>query len=139
MVERLYGVAYTQELVVGIVAVLGVVAALLISVLHRRRELGLLRAVGATRGQVMRSVLAEALLLSAIGTALGLVAGLPLEWYTVRILLYEETGFQFPIMYPWLAFAAVTGVACISAVVSGIGPALHAVRPCITLALSSDC
>jgi putative ABC transport system permease protein len=139
MVERLYGLAYTQELLVGIVAVLGVVAALLISILHRRRELGLLRAVGATPGQVMRSVLAEALLMSAIGTGLGLVAGLPLEWYTVRILLYEETGFRFPIMYPWPAFAAVTGVACISAAVSGIGPAMHAIRPCISLALSNDC
>jgi putative ABC transport system permease protein len=139
MVERLYGLAYTQELMVGIVAVLGVVAALLISVLYRRRELGLLRAVGATRVQVMRSVLAEALLLSAIGTGLGLVAGLPLEWYTLRILLFEEAGFHFPILYPWPAFAAVTGVALVSAMVAGIGPALHAVRPCIALALSNDC
>lgn len=138
MVERLYGLAYTQEVVVGIVAVLGVVAALLISVLHRRRELGLLRAVGATRGQVMRSVLAEAILLSAIGTGLGLVAGLPLEWYTLRILLFEEAGFRFPVLYPWTAFAAVSGIALISAAFAGIGPALHAVRPCIALALSTE-
>ncbi len=138
MVERLYGLAYTQEVVVGIVAVLGVVAALLISVLHRRRELALLRAVGATRGQVMRSVLAEALLLSAIGAALGLVSGLPLEWYTLRILLFEEAGFRFPMLYPWTAFATVSGIALVSAALAGIGPALHAVRPCIALALSAE-
>jgi putative ABC transport system permease protein len=138
MVKRLYGLAYTQEVVVGLVAVLGVVAALLISVLHRRRELGLLRAVGATRGQVIGSVLAEALLLCTIGTALGVIAGLPLEWYTLRILLFEETGFRFPILYPWTAFAAVSGIALVSAMIAGIGPALHAVRPCIALALSTE-
>ena len=44
MVERLYGLAYTQEVVVAVVALLGVVAALLISVLQRRRELAVLRA-----------------------------------------------------------------------------------------------
>ena len=42
--------------VVGVVAVLGVVGALLISVLQRRRELGLLRAIGATQAQVLRTV-----------------------------------------------------------------------------------
>ena len=44
MVGRLYGLAYTQEVVVAVVALLGVVAALLISVLQRRRELAVLRA-----------------------------------------------------------------------------------------------
>src|SRR5262249_28869565 len=60
MIRRLFGIAYSQEIVVGLVAAMGVVMALLISVLQRRRELGLLRAVGATRGQILRTVLAEA-------------------------------------------------------------------------------
>jgi len=48
MIRRFSLVAYSQEVVVGVVAALGVVFALLISVLQRRRELGILRAVGAT-------------------------------------------------------------------------------------------
>ena len=60
VIRRLYALVQVQQLVVGMVAALGVVTALLISVLQRRRELGLLRAVGATRAQVLRSVLAEA-------------------------------------------------------------------------------
>src|SRR5262249_9005682 len=52
MIHQLYGVAMLQELFVGLVSVLGVVTALLISVLQRRRELGLLRALGATQTQV---------------------------------------------------------------------------------------
>src|SRR5262249_25661085 len=63
VVRRLYALIQVQQIVVGAVAALGVVTALLISVLQRRRELGLLRAVGATRAQVLGSVLAEAALL----------------------------------------------------------------------------
>src|SRR5262249_50880040 len=62
-IRRLYTLAYMQQVAIGIVAALGVVMALLISVLQRRRELGLLRAVGATQGQVLYTVLAEATLM----------------------------------------------------------------------------
>jgi len=128
MVRRLYGLAYAQELVVGLVAALGVVTALLISVLQRRRELGLLRAVGASRGQVLRSVLAEAVLMGIIGSAIGLLIGLPLEWYAVRVILLEETGFSFPVIVPWTAAALVVGLAVGTATLAGLGPALHAMR-----------
>ena len=50
MIERLYGIAFGQQVVVMVVAALGVVTALLISVLQRRRELGLLRAIGGVAG-----------------------------------------------------------------------------------------
>jgi len=60
MVEKVYGVAYAQQIVVMVVAGLGFVMALLISVLQRRHEMGLLRAVGASRCQGMHSVVAEA-------------------------------------------------------------------------------
>lgn len=128
MVGRLYGLAYTQEFVVGIVAVLGVVAALLISVLQRRRELGLLRAVGATRAQVLRSVLAEAALMGLIGAAIGLLIGVPLEWYTVRVLLFEESGFLCPVLFPWGTAAVVVGLALGAALLAGLAPAFNAVR-----------
>ena len=49
--DRFAAVAYSQETVVGLVAALGLVFALLIAVLQRRRELGVLRAIGATRSR----------------------------------------------------------------------------------------
>ncbi len=138
MVERLYGLAYAQEVVVALVAVLGVVTALLISVLQRRRELGLLRAVGATRGQVMTSVLAEAALLGGLGVGLGLLVGLPLEWYTVRVLLFEETGFLCPLLMPWAVTAACVGLTLACTLLAGVGPALHAARTPITEAVAPE-
>jgi putative ABC transport system permease protein len=128
MIRNLLVIGYAQEVVVGIVAGLGVVTALLISVLQRRRELGLLRAVGASRMQVLRSVLAEATLMGAIGAAIGLVFGIPLEWYIVRVLLLNEAGFLLPMSIPWLEAGAVVALALLIATLAGIGPALHAVR-----------
>jgi putative ABC transport system permease protein len=128
MVNRLYGLAYTQEVVMALVAVLGVLAALLISVLQRRRELGLLRALGSTQGQVFRSVLAEAVLLAIVGVTIGLILSLPMLWYTLRVLLFEESGFLFPCRFPWTMALIVVGVAVGCAAVAGVGPALQARR-----------
>ncbi len=128
LVRRIYGVAYTQEVLVGVVAVMGVVASLLISVLGRQRELGLLRAVGGTRGQLLHTVLAEAVLIGLVGTLLGLVVGLPMEWYAVRVVLFEETGFLFAMRIPWLEAGVIAALAVLAATLAGLGPAVHAMR-----------
>jgi putative ABC transport system permease protein len=127
LLRRLYNIAYAQQLLVGMVAMLGVVTALLISVLQRRRELGLLRAVGASRAQVLRSVLAEALLMGLIGSLIGLMLGIPLEWYVLKVMLLDEAGFIFPVDIPWLAAGVVVGLSVLVATLAGLGPALHAI------------
>jgi putative ABC transport system permease protein len=138
LIRQVYSVALLQELVVGAVAVLGVVAALLISILQRRRELGLLRALGATQAQVVRSVVAEAALMGLVGTLIGIVVGLPLEWYIVRVLIFEESGFLFPVRVPWPAVALVGSVALLAATLAGLGPALHAAREPIPDAITYE-
>jgi putative ABC transport system permease protein len=128
LIRRLYSLGYLQELVVGIVAALGVVAALVISIIQRRRELGLLRALGATQGQVLRTVLFEALLMGLIGSALGVVFGLLLEWYAVDVILFEESGFRFPMIVPWREAGIISALAVVTAALAGLLPALRAVR-----------
>ncbi|HEV2945828.1 MAG TPA: FtsX-like permease family protein [Gemmataceae bacterium] len=128
MIRRIFGIAYSQEIVVGLVAALGVVMALLISVLQRRRELGLLRAVGATRGQILRTVLAEAMLMGFIGTLIGLAVGVPIEWYCVQVIMFEEAGFLFPVLIPWLEAGLIAGIALLVATLAGFGPAWHTSR-----------
>jgi putative ABC transport system permease protein len=138
MIRRLYGIAYAQQVVVIVVAGLGVVTALLISVLQRRRELGLLRAVGASRLQVVRSLLAEAALMGFLGATIGVLLGIPLEWYAVRIILFEETGFAFPLCIPWTACASVVAGVLAVALAAGLIPALHAMRIRITEAIAYE-
>jgi putative ABC transport system permease protein len=137
-IDKIYKLAYIQQLVVAVVAALGVVMALLISVLQRRRELGLLRAVGATRGQVLSSVLAEAMMMGVLGTFLGIMLGIPLEWYLLRVVLFEETGFFFEVLIPWTQTLVIAFLAIFVATAAGLLPALHAVRLKIAEAIAYE-
>ncbi|WP_020473540.1 ABC transporter permease [Zavarzinella formosa] len=138
VVDRLFRVAYLQQVVVGIVAALGVVTALLISVLQRRRELGLLRAVGATQLQIIKSVIAEAMLMGLLGTALGFAMGLPMEWYLLNVVLLEESGFRFDMLIPWEQALGIGAVAIVTSTLAGLIPAIHAVRLNITEAIAYE-
>jgi putative ABC transport system permease protein len=125
LVRTFSQIAYSQEVVIGLVAALGVVTALLISVLQRRRELGILRAVGATQGQVLRTVLAEAVLMGVIGTVIGLAVGVPVEWYCIQVILFEETGFLFPVRIPWEEAGLIALGAVSLATLAGLIPAMR--------------
>jgi len=138
MIDQLYQVVHLQQIVVGIVAALGVITSLLISVLQRKRELGLLLAVGATPWQVIMTVLYEAVLMGAFGTFLGFLIGIPLEWYVLKVVLREESGFDLQLMVPWKqSFAIATGSLLI-ATFAGLLPALRAVKTRIPDALAYE-
>lgn len=128
IIRRLYDVAYAQVIVVGIVAALGVMTALLIAVMQRRSELGVLRALGATQVQVLLSVLAEAALMGLIGVAIGLAVGVPIEWYILQIILFEESGFRFAVSIPWTEAGVIATAALLTATLAGLVPALHTLR-----------
>ncbi len=78
---------------------------LTISVLERTREIGMIRAVGGTRKQVRRMVVAEALLLAAVGTAFGLMAGLYLGYVIVQGL-----AVMFPMNYTFPLGGIIGGI-----------------------------
>jgi putative ABC transport system permease protein len=138
LIDRVYLLAYVQQVIVGLVASLGVVTALLISVLQRKRELGLLLAVGATPAQVVRSVVWEAILMGAFGTALGVLIGLPLEWYVLKVVLVDESGFVFDLLIPWRQGVGIAVGAVAVATAAGLLPALHAVRMRVTDAIAYE-
>jgi putative ABC transport system permease protein len=128
MIQRFADVAYAQEVVVGLVAALGVLFAVLISVIQRRRELGVLRAVGATQGQVLRSVMGEAVLMGFIGTAIGLLVGVPVQWYCVQVIMFEEAGFVLPVRIPWQEAAVIGAASMLTATLAGVWPAIRTSR-----------
>jgi putative ABC transport system permease protein len=79
---------------------------LAINVLERKREIGMIRAVGATRKQVHRMVVAEALLLACVGTAFGILSGMYLGYVIVRAL-----GSLFPMQYSFPLAGVLAGIA----------------------------
>lgn len=138
LINRLYVLAYMQQLLVGVVAALGVVTALLISVLQRKRELGLLLAVGATPGQVVRSVLAEAFLMGVFGTVLGVLIGLPMEWFVLKVMFVDESGFNLDMLIPWKATLGIAFASITIATLAGLIPAWRAIQTRIPDALQYE-
>jgi putative ABC transport system permease protein len=88
-------------------SLIAMINTLAIGVIERTREIGMLRAVGATRKQVRTIILAEAIILAAIGTAFGILAGLYLGYMAVEAI--RSAG--FPMVYVFPASGTLLGIA----------------------------
>jgi len=76
LIFQVLGVLYLLVAVVGLPSLVALTNTLIIGVMERTREIGMLRSLGVTRAQVVEMVLAEAVLLATAGTGLGILAGL---------------------------------------------------------------
>jgi putative ABC transport system permease protein len=63
-----------------------------------------------------------------IGSLLGVLIGLPLEWCIVRVIILEESGFLFPVLIPWRETAVIALLALLLATGAGLWPALQTLR-----------
>jgi putative ABC transport system permease protein len=95
-----------------LIALLGIANTLALSIFERKRELGLLRAVGMTRRQVRRMIRWEAVITALYGAFLGLVLGIALGWAVVQALEGEGLTFGFPyqLLTTYVIAAAIGGV-----------------------------
>jgi putative ABC transport system permease protein len=116
--------------VVLLVGAVGVANIMIISVLERRSEIGLRRALGATRGHIRVQFLAEAVLLAAIGGVVGVAAG------AVSTAVYAGSMHEL-VVIPVAAWAGGIGAAILIGAVAGLWPALSAARMSPTQALWS--
>ena len=108
-----------------LIAVLGVINTLALSVLERTRELGLLRAVGLSRGQTMRMVTVEAVVISVFGALLGVVVGAGLGTAVVRAL--NGDGID-QLVLPWGGMALYLVLAALVGVLAAVLPSIRAAR-----------
>jgi putative ABC transport system permease protein len=113
-----------------LVGAVGVANIMIISVLERRSEIGLRRALGATRGHIRVQFLFEAVLLAVIGGAVGVGAG------ALSTAIYASTKHEL-VVIPALAWAGGMGAAILIGAVAGLWPALRAARMSPTQALWS--
>jgi putative ABC transport system permease protein len=100
--------------------------------------MGMLRAIGAARFQVIRSILAEACLMGVIGTLIGFLVGVPLEWYVLRVLILEESGYLFAVYIPWREGLVILAAGLATPILAGIGPAIVSVRQGIPEAIAYE-
>jgi putative ABC transport system permease protein len=113
-----------------LVGAVGVANIMIISVLERRSEIGLRRALGATRGHIRVQFLAEAILLALIGGAVGVGAG------ALSTTIYASSKHEL-VVIPVLAWGGGMGAAILIGAVAGLWPALRAARMSPTQALWS--
>jgi len=126
--DRTFAITYALEAVAVIVAVMGIAGALLALVIDRRRELGLLRFLGAATGQVRKLILVEAGLLGLLANLAGLALGFTLS--LILIYVINKQSFGWTIRFHWpveVLFGALT-VVYGATVLAGLYPAQVAVR-----------
>ncbi len=133
-VSGLVGLIYALLSLSILVALVGVVNTLALSVHERTRELGMLRAVGMSRRQVRAMIRAESVITAAIGTVLGIVLGIAFAAIVSRPL--AEQGFVFEI--PIVALILVVLLALLAGVVAAIPPARRAARVDILRAVTTE-
>jgi putative ABC transport system permease protein len=111
-----------------LVGAIGVANIMVISVLERRQEIGLRRALGATRGQIRAQFLAEAILLSLAGGAVGVAMG-------AAVTAAYSRGHGEAVVIPPQAWAGGLAAAVIIGALAGLFPAIRAARLSPTQAL----
>ena len=123
--DQVSGATFLALIVISSIALMvggiGVMAIMMISVTERTREIGLRKALGARRREILAQFLIEAIVLSSIGGVLGIALG-SLIGLTVNL----ATG--FPISLPWWSFALGLGFSATVGIVFGTIPAIRASR-----------
>ncbi|MCB9850935.1 MAG: ABC transporter permease [Phycisphaerales bacterium] len=120
-----------------IIASIGVANLMMVNVASRSRQIAVLRAVGATKSQIARLVLAEAMVLGVIGCTVGVLLGMHAA-HADNTVVGRALGIAFPWTVPWPRVIIAVALTWIICVVSGIGPALRAARSNVIGALQSS-
>ena len=123
--DAIYAGFYVLLGVLAFPSLIAILNTLAIGVIERTREIGMLRAIGATRGQVWKTIVAEALLLAALGTAFGILAGLYLSYVFVQGL--SASGiFKVAYTFPLAGVLAAIAAGLIFGVLAALLPARQA-------------
>jgi putative ABC transport system permease protein len=125
--DAIYAGFYVLLGVLAFPSLIAILNTLAIGVIERTREIGMLRAIGATRSQVRKTIVAEALLLAALGTAFGILAGIYLSYVFVQGL--SASGiFKVAYTFPLAGVLAAIAAGLIFGVLAALLPARQASR-----------
>jgi len=128
LVDKFFLLNYMQLVVAVIVAVVGIANTLIISVAERRREFGIVRAIGGYRAQIRKMVLLEAFSISIVGVIVGAVAAvfnIQFMSHTVSTVL---AGYDVPFYFPWVLILETFPAVVLISLLAGWIPARHAMQ-----------
>lgn len=117
-----------------VIAVIGIVNTLGLSVIERTREIGLLRAVGMSRAKLRRMIMLESVTIAVLGAVLGMALGLLIGVLLQRVLKDDLTSLGLPVgqLVLFLVIAIVVGV------LAAVIPAIRAARLNVLAAIATE-
>ena len=138
LLSSAFSITYAMEAVAVALALLGIINTLLAAVLDRTREIGLLRAVGADRKQIIKLFAGEAFFIGLTGSLMGVMTGGLVGYIVTKIVGVQATGWNFPFSYPWATAVQMVIVATLAAIVAGLYPARRAASLDVVEALAYE-
>lgn len=117
-----------------VIALFGIANTLILSVIERTRELGLLRAVGMTRGQLRGMIRTEAVMVASLGTGVGMLFGLAVAWALTRPLFASGGS----ISWPWREMGLILVLGLALGSVASLIPAIRASRLVVMEAIRDE-
>jgi putative ABC transport system permease protein len=138
LVDRFFTLTYLQMLIAVVVAALGLMNTMLISVGERKREIGVLRAIGTLRRQVIKMILLEAVSITLIGLATGVLAGILNAYFLIRIAVKVVAGFNLPFRFPVIMILIALPLVILVGLISAWLPARRAANLKVVDALNYE-
>ncbi len=132
--DQILNLMYVLLLLAVLIALIGIVNTLALSIYERTREIGLLRAIGMSRVQTRRMVRGEALIVAVFGSLLGLGIGLLFGRALIAALSDQGVGFTLPVaqLVAFLVLAGLFGL------LAGVGPARRAAKLDVLKAVNAE-
>ncbi len=126
--DKTFAITYALEIIAIGVAVLGLFNTLISLILERKREVGILRFLGAFREQIRRVVLIEAGILGLIGSVMGLIAGVIVSTILIFVINKQSFGWTIQMHFPFWFIFLTTSMFWVVSTSAGLYPARLASR-----------
>ena len=136
--DQWFALTSVQIAVAVLVAILGIVNTLTVSITDRRRELGVLRAVGGLAGQIRRTIWMEAITIGVLGLILGFAFGALNLYYILEIVHRDIAGMRLDYSLPLPTIGMLVPIILAAAFVAAIWPAESAVHGSLVEALEYE-
>jgi putative ABC transport system permease protein len=126
--QSLFAYAKAPELITLVIAMMGVAGTMLAAIIDRIREIGMLRAIGATRRQITTSLVTEACFLGFAAALLGVVVGMPLGYTLLKVVGTATSGWNLPYAFPLETSVRTSFLVTATAAFAGLLPARRVAR-----------
>jgi putative ABC transport system permease protein len=138
LVDQFFRLNYAQMVVAILIAAIGIVNTLIISIAERKREIGVIRAIGGTRWQISKMVLLEAVAITIVGVVASILKGLLDTYFAVRTGAAVLGGYTIPYYFPLTVIGAALPLALGIALVAAWWPARRAVNMSVIEAINYE-